>query len=161
MKFQLAHFVAVNRKPFNFYEDFAKFEKDVHGVNLGSSFLKDTDSREMLQYLTKSIISSNITTRLNDGLVRYYTVHNNGGSSAKTMDEKELYIMKTVHKGVVKSYVMSLEEPDEANAEGLKTALENSIMKLGLNVNRKEREVSGSCFIPNKRGWFKNPKDVF
>ena len=152
MKFHLAHFVAVNGKPFNFYENFAKFEKDVHEVNLGSSFLNDTDCREMLQYLTKSIISSNITTPLSDGLVRYCSVHNNGSSSAKTTDEKELYIMKTAHKVVAKFHVMSLEEPDEANAEGLEAGLENSIMKLGLNINRKKREVSRSCFIPNRHG---------
>ena len=36
---------------------------------------------------------------------------------------------------------MSLEEPDEANAEGLKAALETSIMKLGVNIERKNREV--------------------
>ena len=36
---------------------------------------------------------------------------------------------------------MSLEEPDKDNAEGLKLALENSILKLGLNIERKNREV--------------------
>ena len=36
---------------------------------------------------------------------------------------------------------MSLEEPGEANAEGLKLALENSMLKLGLNIERKNREV--------------------
>ena len=55
------------------------------------------------------------------------------------MDEKELFIIKTAHKGEVKFNVMSLEEPNEANAKGLKAALENSIMKLGLNIERKER----------------------
>ena len=35
---------------------------------------------------------------------------------------------------------MSLEEPDEANAEGLKATLETSIMKLGVNM-RKNIEV--------------------
>ena len=39
---------------------------------------------------------------------------------------------------------MSLEEPNEVNAKGLKAALENLIMKLGLNIKTKEREV---CFI--------------
>ena len=77
------------------------------------------------------------------------------------MDKNELYIMKTAHKRVVKFHLMSLEEPDEANAEGQKAALENSIMKLGLNINRKEREVSRSYFIPNRHGWFKNPRDSF
>ena len=113
----------MNRKPFKFYEDFAKFEKDDLGVNLGYSFLNNTDCREMLQYLTKSIISSNITTLLNDSLVQYvqyYSANSDGSSSAKTMNEKELYVMKTARKGVVKFHVTSLEEPDEANAEGLK-----------------------------------------
>ena len=76
-----------------------------------------------MQYLTKCIISSNITTLLNDSLVQYvqyYSANSDGSSSAKTMNEKELYIMKTASKGVVKFHVMSLEEPDEANAEGLK-----------------------------------------
>ena len=48
--------------------------------------------------------------------------------------------MKTTHKGEMKFHVMSLEEPDEANAEGLKAALETSIMKLGVNIERKNRE---------------------
>ena len=60
--------------------------------------------------------------------------------------------MKTAHKRVVKFHLMSLEESDEANAEGQKAALENSIVKLGLNINRKEREVSRSCFISNRHG---------
>ena len=33
--------------------------------------------------------------------------------------------MKTTHKGEVNFHVVSLEEPDEANAEGLKAALRN------------------------------------
>ena len=58
------------------------------------------------------------------------------------MDEKELFIMKTAHKGEMKFHVMSLEEePDEAHAEVLKAALETSIMKLGINMERKNREV--------------------
>ena len=57
------------------------------------------------------------------------------------MGEKELFIIKTAHKGEVKFSIMSLEEPEVANAEGLKLALENSILKLGLNTERKNREV--------------------
>ena len=69
------------------------------------------------------------------------------------MDEKELFIIKTAHKGEVKFNVMSLEEPNEANAESLKAALENSIKKLGLNIERKERDL---CFISTilKLCWF-------
>ena len=57
------------------------------------------------------------------------------------MDEKVLFLVKTPHKCEVKFSVMSLEEPEEANAEGLKLALENSILKLGLNIERKNMEV--------------------
>ena len=81
---------------------------------------------------------------MNDGTIRYYSIHDDGSSSAKTMDEKELFIIKMAHKEEVKFNVMSLEEPNKVNAEGLKAALENLIMKLGLNIKRKEREV---CFI--------------
>ena len=140
MKFQLAHFTAIHGKPFKLYADIANFEKGVHNVDPGS-YLTDTSCREMLTFLSKSIVMNNITKPLNDGTIRNYSVHNDGSSSAKTMDEKELYIIKTVHKGEVKFNVMSLEEPDEANAEGLKLALENSILKLGFKIERKEREV--------------------
>ena len=50
--------------------------------------------------------------------------------------------MKTAHNGKIKFHIISMEEPDEANAEGLKTALEKSIMKIGLMINRKEQKVT-------------------
>ena len=95
----------------------------------------------MLTFLSKSIIWNNITKQLNDGTIQYCSVHNDGSSSAKTMGEKKLFIIRTVHKGEVKSTLMSLEESKEAYAEGLKAALENLILKLGLNIERKERYI--------------------
>ena len=44
------------------------------------------------------------------------SVHNDSPSSVKTMDEKELFIIKTAYKGEVKFSVMSLEEPEVDNA---------------------------------------------
>ena len=98
----------------------------------------------MLLYLSKSIVLENITKLLNDGTIQHYSVHNDRSSCAKTMDEKEFFIMKTAHKGEVRFHVMSQEEPDETNAEGLKAALETSIIKLGVNVERKNR---GLCTL--------------
>lgn len=40
----------------------------------------------------------------------------------------------------MKFTLMSLEEWKEAYGEGLKAVLENLILKLGLNIERKERE---------------------
>ena len=151
----LAHFTAIHGEPFKIYQNIANFEKQIHNVNLGQSYLTDTSCQEMLFYLSKSIVLENITKSLNVGTIRYYRVHNDGSNSAKTMDEKELFIMKTAHKGEVKFHVMSLKEPDEANEEGLKAALEPSLMKLRVNIKRKNREkctlIRGcSCtFVPS------------
>ena len=56
--------------------------------------------------------------------------------------------MKTAQKGEVKFHVMSLEEPVEANAEGLKAALETSIMKLGVNIERRNVFTVALSFTP-------------
>ena len=55
----------------------------------------------MVDYLAKSIRIKSITEPLNSGTIRYYSVMNDGSSSSKTMDEKELFLMKTARKGLV------------------------------------------------------------
>ena len=52
----------------------------------------------MIQYLSRNIISASITNTDSDGTVCYYSIHNDGSSSAKTMDEKELCMMKPMLK---------------------------------------------------------------
>ena len=103
-------------------------------------------------------ISTSITKRVDDGTICYCSIHNDGSSSAKTMGEKELHIIRTAHNCKVKSHIISMEEPDEATNEGLKAALENSIMKLGLMIDRKEQEVplrhSNLKFIITKKHTF-------
>ena len=61
MKFQLAHFIAIHGKPFKLYSDFANFEEEFHNVDLGNCYLSDTSCHEMLTYLSRSIITNNIT----------------------------------------------------------------------------------------------------
>ena len=121
------------------FSNFFNFEKDVHNVDLGNSYLTDTSCWEMLHFLSKSIIKNDIRKLLNDETICYYSVHNDDSSSAKTMDEKELPIIETAYKGEVKFSVMSLKVPEEANNEGLKLILEISILKLGLNTERKKQ----------------------
>ena len=43
-KFQLVHFLAAQGRSFKLYEDFAKFEKDIHKVDRGSSYTSDTSA---------------------------------------------------------------------------------------------------------------------
>ena len=57
---------------------------------------------------------------------------NGGSSSAKMMDEKELFLFKTASSGTPKFSIMSLEEVETADAEGLKVVLEKSVSKLNL-----------------------------
>ena len=66
-KLQLTHFIATHRKPFKLYSDFSNFEKEFHNVDLGNSYLSDNSCHEMLTYLSRSIITNNITKPLNDG----------------------------------------------------------------------------------------------
>ena len=74
----------------------------------------------MLGYLSKRIVKLQVIEPLNNGVKPYYSIHNDGSSSSKTMDEKELFIMKSAPNGIIQFSIMSLEEPEEANAaEGL------------------------------------------
>ena len=54
---------------------------------------------EMVNFLAKSSRIQLITEPLNSGAVRYYSVMNDGSSSAKTLEEKELFLMKTASSG--------------------------------------------------------------
>ena len=70
----------------------------------------------MIQYLNPNIISTSIRNPVTDRTIHCYSIHNDGSSSARTMDEEELYKMKQAHNGEVKFHIMSLEQHDEANA---------------------------------------------
>ena len=97
---------------FNFYSKLAHFEKTYHEVDLGDSYILDTACAEMVKYISKSMKVKNITEPLNNGetIYNYYSVRNDGSSSAKTMDEKELFLIKNAPSGIPKFSIMSLEE---------------------------------------------------
>ena len=90
-KFQSAHFIVSEGHAFNFYSKLAHFEKTYHEVDLGDSYVSDTACAEMVKYISKSMKVKNITEPLNIGETNYYSVMNDASSSAKTMDEKELF----------------------------------------------------------------------
>lgn len=143
-KFQLAHFLSAKGKSFKLYAEIAKFENEIHKVDLGNSYTTDTAGAEIIKYLSKSNLIKNITEPINSNSVKYYSIMNDGSSSAKTMDEKELFVIKTASQGTPKFTVMSLEEPEDTNAEGLKKAMEASVTKLNLTCRRSDKEI-GMC----------------
>ena len=53
----------------------------------------------------------------------YFSLLTDGSSSANTMDEKELYVIKTCDKGKSRLDVLALEQPDDADAKDLKESL--------------------------------------
>ena len=64
MKFQLAHFVCSTGKSFKSYLQFAHFEKDYHGVDLGSGYLNGSSASEIMKYIATSTRIKNITEPL-------------------------------------------------------------------------------------------------
>ena len=93
-KLQLVHFLTVNNKSLNFYQELVCFEKEVYKVNVRTGYLNKTAVQEILLFLSKSMITENIMEPLNSGDRTYFSLLTDGSSSAKTMDKKELYVIK-------------------------------------------------------------------
>lgn len=129
LKFQLAHFVVSKSKPFKLYADFAEFDCDVHNVKIGSGQL-NTSWIEIIFCPSQSKAQTNIVEPINERTATFYSVHNDGSSAAKIMDKKEIFRMKSAPDGEVKFQVLSLEEPANTDANGLKTSLDHSLSKL-------------------------------
>ena len=81
---------------------------------------------------------------LNEKRCRYFSVHNDGTSSPKTNDEKELSLMKLTPEVNVKFRTMSPEEPENTDVVGLKKAHDNSFQKLILEIEISNAMV-GMC----------------
>ena len=74
------------------------FEKSVHHVDLGSSYNSDRAAKQIISYISKSIVMTEITEPLNNNAINYYSILNDGSSSAKTTHEKEIFLIKTAAK---------------------------------------------------------------
>ena len=84
-----------------------------------------------------------LTESINGSEIRYYSILNDGISSAKTMDENKLFLVKSAPTGVPNFAVLSVEEVAEADHEGLKAAL-GSMEKVDITINRSDKET-GMC----------------
>ena len=159
-KFQLVHHLILKCKPFKDYESFAQFEKNVHGVDIGNTYLTQHAAKFMTTCIAKEIRNDEVTQPLNSGERRYFSLFYDGSSSAKTMDEKEVYVIKTCKNGKPNFQVMSLEEPKNTNAAGLKEALNNSVGKQQFTFDRKDRQVgNGSDGASVNEALFKLEKE--
>ena len=87
------------------------------------------------------MITEKITEPLNSGDRAYFSLLTDGSSSAKTMDEKELYVIMTCDKGKPRFDVLALEQPEEASAKGLKESLNNAVKKAKLSTDTKTNKI--------------------
>ena len=78
----------------NFYQELVCFGKEVYKVNVRTGYLNKTAVQEIPLFLSKSMITENIMEPLNSGDRTYFSLLTDGSSSAKTMDKKELYVIK-------------------------------------------------------------------
>ena len=140
-KFQLVHFLTVNNRSLNFYQELVCFEKEVYKVDVGTGYLNKTAAQEILLFLSKLMITENIAEPINSGDRTYFSLLTDGSSSAKTMDEKELYVIKTRDKGKPRFDVLALEQLDDAGAKGLKESLDNAVKKANLSIDKKTHET--------------------
>ena len=85
---------------------------------------------EIIFYVSQSKAQTDIVEPINESTATFYSVHNDGSSAAKIMDEKEIFCMKLAPDGKVKFQAFSLEEPANADTNGLKTSLDHSLSKL-------------------------------
>ena len=106
--------------------------------------MTDKLGAKIMKYISLSKRFLKITQPLSENIVHYYSILFDGASSAKCVDEKELFIMKTCVQGKPTFNVMSLEEPDECNADGINEAMKNLFNKLNFNFECKNKEI-GMC----------------
>ena len=118
-------------------------EHTCHVVDQRESYVSGTACAGMTKHISTSIKIKNISEPLNNGECHYYSIINDGSSSAKTMDEKKLFLIKTASSGTPKFSIKSLEEVEDADA-GLKVVLEKSVNKLNLTKDRRLQEI-GMC----------------
>ena len=73
-KLQLVHFLTVNNKSLNLYQELVCFEKEVYKVNVRTGYLNKTAVQEILLFLSKSMITENIMEPLNSGDRTYFSL---------------------------------------------------------------------------------------
>ena len=143
-KFQTAHHIATKAKAFNYYEELVKFNKNVNGVNLENGYLTRKSRAEIVHYLSQSAMLKKVTEPINGLEIRCYGVLNDRSSSAKTMDEHELFLVKSAPTGVPKFAVLSVEEVVEADHEGLGSFRMFRGKRPFITINRSDKKIGMS-----------------
>ena len=93
-----------------------RFEKEVHGVKVGMGYLNEQSAQEMVYFISKAIVQEKILESLNSKKRIYFSIIFDDSSNAKTIDEKEIYVIKSCDMGKPCYDVLVLKQPEEADA---------------------------------------------
>ena len=93
-----------------------------------------------MKYISISQRIKNITEPPNENILNYYSILFAGASSSKCVDEKELFVIKLCVEDKPIFHAMSLKEPKECNAEGIKESMGNAVSKMKFNFKRSEKK---------------------
>ena len=65
-----------------------RFEKEVHGVNVGTRYLNERSAQEMVYFISKAIVHEKILEPLNTKKRIYFSILFDSSFNGKTMDKK-------------------------------------------------------------------------
>ncbi|XP_041364478.1 uncharacterized protein LOC121379880 [Gigantopelta aegis] len=139
--FQLLHYLVTQGKSFEDFKHFAKFEVDVHKVDLGSEYLTKRAARNMCRFLTQKIKQDEITNPLNSAKSHYFSLMSDRCTCTESMEIKEVFVIKTCNAGKPSFQVMSIEDVDNTNVHCLKKALEQSVGKQNFLFERRFHQI--------------------
>ena len=76
-----------------------RFEKEVYGMNVGTRYLNEQLAQEMVYFISDAIVHEKISELLNKKKHIYFSILFDSPSNRKTMDEKEVYVIKSCDMG--------------------------------------------------------------
>lgn len=136
-KIELTHFVASNNLSFSMYEKLCEFGTKKWRVDLGNAYTNRKACAEMAHHISEANFITNVVEPLGSRQCNFFSIFCDGPSSAKTVDEKEIIVVKICKDGEPEFYVLGLEDPDS----GLKKALDSYLVRAKLNDMGETSEI--------------------
>ena len=103
--------------------------------------MNDKSGQELILFLPNFLLREDVVNLLNDGTRLYFSHLYDGSSMGKTVDKKELNIIKTCNNGRSQFDVLTLLESHHTGSQGLHEALEKAVDSSNFKFNESERQV--------------------
>jgi hypothetical protein len=132
-KFEIAYFVAKKALPFTVYEDLIELEKH-HGVDVGDVYATRQQCGMFID-VNGDYIASQLQADL--AKVKFYSVLSDGSTDNSITEKEVIYVLyfdpySKDDEVEVKLTFLYLKDVPKADAQGIKTAIEDSFHSLGI-----------------------------